>query len=388
MALVRPLHRQLVVFALLTWGCLVCLLLKEIIHQSIAQQATSSLEEALLRPPSSSRSNNKAPITSLPALQSLVERKCKDAKTKEEVTKFVGDVYRENILLPSPTTTTSHAASPSFLPCKHVLLDFGANIGDTAALMMLSGWSGCQKRMDDQLQQLWPKLNVKERSIELLSERRRPPMAYHLEKTILEFDVNLTAEDYCYYGVEGNPAFTQHLQELQHFLANIRPKSLAHVQFLTESVGAGQDGTTKFYLDTVNHKANYWGSSLFADHQDVRKSKKKTDSVSEINVMGYTIPTLLRKTIEAYNTTTTTSSSSSHLILKIDIEGGEDQLLYQAVQEGSLCEFARNNRVDIFVEFHSQRVTGPNPLASKRKEYKTKLEECGVAFHNLDATWA
>jgi hypothetical protein len=59
-------------------------------------------------------------------------------------------------------------------------------------------------------------------------------------------------EDYCYYGAEGNPVFTDRSARLLDMDAPILDR-LQHMHFFTTSVGAGEDGMTKFlYLDTIN----------------------------------------------------------------------------------------------------------------------------------------
>jgi len=48
-----------------------------------------------------------------------------------------------------------------------------------------------------------------------------------------------------------------------------------------------------------------------------------------------------------------TNGGSGHLILKIDIEGGEYGVLRESLESGMLCDYAkRGNRVDLVVEFH------------------------------------
>jgi hypothetical protein len=198
-------------------------------------------------------------------------------------------------------------------------------------------------------------------------------------------------EDYCYYGIEGNPHFTDRLQKIEDFVMAMRPRPVQHMHFFTESVGAGEDGMTKLYLDTVNTKENFWGSSIFKDHQDVKRSANggNVESVAT-PVMGYTIGTLMRKTLRAFDPNASSEDKKGgHLVLKVDIEGGEYPLLHQAVQEGTLCEFVKmGNKADLYIEFHSARVTGKHEYTGKTKEMKEHLTQCGVTFRNLAAWWA
>ena len=79
----------------------------------------------------------------------------------------------------------------------------------------------------------------------------------------------------------------------------------------------------------------------------------------------------------------------NHFILKVDIEGGEYPLLHQAVEEGILCEFVKmGNKADIFIEFHSAKVTGKHDFVGKTKELKNALTGCGVSIGNLGAHWS
>ena len=245
-----------------------------------------------------------------------------------------------------------------------------------------------------------------------------------------EEEDELGPEDYCYYGIEGNPVFTEQLQHLEQYVTSIQPRPIGHVQFLTESVGAGSDGPTTLYLDTVNRKENYWGTSLFANHQDVRKSAEASasfgpnstaaDHAVSANVTGYTLGTLLRQIMVAFtpppppppsassdpsnpsdpspsrsqshdnntDNSDNNNNNNNHLVLKIDIEGGEYPLLDEAIKDGTLCEFvSRGNQVDVLVEFHSRRVIGHHNYPNGKYLQKT-LQQCNVTFHNLQAWWA
>ena len=150
---------------------------------------------------------------------------------------------------------------------------------------------------------------------------------------------------------------------------------------------------TKLYLDTINKDKNYWGSSIFDGHQDVQKSAAaQNGSVETVatDVMGFTIGTLMRQTLVAFDPRATPGDQKGgHMILKVDIEGGAFPFLQQAADEGTLCEYVKmGNQADLYSEFHSQRVTGKNPLFANMKETRKKLEDCGVSFRKLQAWWA
>ncbi|GAX25195.1 hypothetical protein FisN_16Hh034 [Fistulifera solaris] len=275
--------------------------------------------------------------------------------------------------------------------CKHVVMDFGANIGDTSGHVIDSGMIPCDRTKDLKAKTSFVHFDVKTKRFENAANRN--PLTHNLVNLMTKFGALTGPEDYCYYGVEGNPVFTQRLQAIEDFVMSMRPRPIQHMHFFTESVGAGEDGMTKLYLDTVNTDQNFWGSSIFKDHQDVRKSAeeagKSADTIAA-DVMGYTIGTLMRKTLIAFDPAASPEEKKgNHLVLKVDIEGGEYPLLHQAVEEGTLCEFTKmGNTADLFIEFHSARVTGKHDYVGKTKQMKEALEKCGVTFRNLAAWWA
>jgi Methyltransferase FkbM domain len=273
--------------------------------------------------------------------------------------------------------------------CRHVVMDFGANIGDTSGHLVDSGMISCDRKVDLNSATLSSHFNIETKKFELV--QRRNKLTENLERLLTEQESGRGPEDYCYYGIEGNPHFTERLQAIEDHVMAIRPRPVQHMHFFTESVGAGEDGMTKLYLDTVNEKQNFWGSSIFKDHQDVRKSADGKDvELVAVPVMGYTIGKLMRMTLKAFDPKASAADrKGSHLLLKVDIEGGEYPLLHQAVEDGTLCEFVKmGNTADLFIEFHSAKVTGKHDFVGKTKEMKDVLSGCGVTFRNLAANWA
>ena len=316
---------------------------------------------------------------------------CRAAKSEKEVSALTKRNL-EGFSLPQvrvPQPRGDHAVKR----CRNVVMDFGANVGDTSGHVIDTGLIGCAREdLGKQAKTPESHFNIETKRFEHVSKRNKLTQA--MEKLIEDVGKGQSGpEDYCYYGIEGNPHFTDRLQKVEDFVMAIRPRPIEHMHFFTESVGAGEDGMTKLYLDTVNTKENFWGSSIFKDHQDVRKSAEQAGKSAETiaaPVMGYTIGTLMRKTLAAFDPAADAGQKKgSHLILKVDIEGGEYPLLHQAVEEGTLCEFVKmGNTADLFIEFHSVRVTGKHDYVGKTKEMKEKLTACGVNFRNLAAWWA
>ncbi len=284
----------------------------------------------------------------------------------------------------STATLPTQQPKPSVKRCKNVVLDFGANVGDTAGHLIDAGFPNCDAASKNNE---FIRLMLGERKL----ETGKWNMVTKFLKQMMDA-VKKYPEDYCYYGIEGNPAFTERLKGIEDFINAIEPKPLVHASFLTESVGAGEYGMTKLYLDTVNTKENFWGSSIMANHQDVKKSMTEGNltEAPHHDVMGYTITKLMEMTlIGLKEDATEEDKKGSHLLLKVDIEGGEYVLTQEVVESKALCKFVEmGNTVDVVIETHSQRVTGPNPLIGKFGGWKEELTKCGVTFRGLQAWWA
>jgi hypothetical protein len=126
---------------------------------------------------------------------------------------------------------------------------------------------------------------------------------------------DLYPEDCCYYGVEGNPLFTQRLIDLEELVGRSTPRPLRRAHFFTETVGTNVDRPATLYLYTVNTEKNFGGSSIHAQNKDVQRSAAKaTDNKPvAVNVTGITLTTLVQQT--------TLKQAGNHLLIKMDIEG-------------------------------------------------------------------
>lgn len=312
---------------------------------------------------------------------------CSAAKSESDVQaigdKQIAGFTMSELRIPQPRNNTAVRR------CKNVVMDFGANIGDTSGHVVDTGMISCDRKADLNTATLKSHFNIETKQFELVGNRNK--LTEHLEHLISSQGNDQGPEDYCYYGIEGNPHFTERLQAIEDHVMAMKPRPVQHMHFFTESVGAGEDGMTKLYLDTVNTKQNFWGSSIFKDHQDVRRSADGKDAETVATpVMGYTIGTLMRMTFKAFDPNASEEEKKgNHFILKVDIEGGEYPLLHEAVAEGTLCEFVKmGNKADIFIEFHSAKVTGKHDFVGKTKEMKNALTGCGVNMGNLGAHWA
>ena len=320
-------------------------------------------------------------------LRQQLQSQCENAKGLDDLIQIPQNQI-SGYAMPIDPVPVVHNSGHAVRRCKNVVMDFGANIGDTSGHVIDAGMIRCDRANDLNAASSRTHFNVITKQFEVVKKLNK--LSDHLRHLITKDIPDQGPEDYCYYGIEGNPHFTEQLQNLEDYVMAMKPRPIQHMHFFTESVGAGQDGMTKLYLDTVNTKQNFWGSSIFKDHQDVRKSADGNDVESvAVPVMGYTLGTLMRSTLAAFDPNASEKDKTGgYFILKVDIEGGEYPLLQQAVDDGTLCEFVRlGNNANIFIEFHSQKVTGKHDYAGKTKEMKEALMNCGVTMGILGANW-
>lgn len=260
-----------------------------------------------------------------------------------------------------PTTTSATTAQPysnnTTKPqaCRLAFFDLGANVGDSLGKFISVGIPSCDEGDG----------RNRNAGVEASSLGAGPPptdFASHTDATnrlvrwaaqqLAEMGPNLEGkvlrpEHYCYFGVEGNPVFTDRLRRLQEGILRTQPRPVRWAQFFTETVAAAADGPTVLYLDTKNEARNYWGSSLLHSHKDVQASANPDGQVYQAQVKGITLTTLLRERV--------VPEHGSHVLIKMDIEGSEYGLLNEARDSGILCELTEKAiRVDLMVEVHSK----------------------------------
>eukprot|EP00403_Amphidinium_massartii_P012495 CAMPEP_0178415290 /NCGR_PEP_ID=MMETSP0689_2-20121128/23476_1 /TAXON_ID=160604 /ORGANISM="Amphidinium massartii, Strain CS-259" /LENGTH=315 /DNA_ID=CAMNT_0020036607 /DNA_START=103 /DNA_END=1047 /DNA_ORIENTATION=- len=151
--------------------------------------------------------------------------------------------------------------------------------------------------------------------------------------------------------VEANPRFNSELTSLaaQH---------QGSVEVHGQTAAYMCEGTTSFYLDTVNGGSNYCGSSMSNNHPDVKKSGLQEVTVSTLNLNRY----LYENTIPG-----------DWVIIKMDIEGAEWEVI------PCLSDSPSASLVDrLFVEEHYQGWSYGVTTQEEMDAAKTKLQSLGV----------
>jgi Methyltransferase FkbM domain len=267
------------------------------------------------------------------------EQACASSATKQDIQATLTDWF-----LPPPRTgTTDSATLENAQPrlCNFTFLDFGANNGDSMGKFIDAGIVPCPHHRH-------ARYNIDSGRVELLDVIANNYVTpWSRERMLLksqQVGYQLNPEDYCYYGIEGNPVFTKKLQQMEHVVLQSTPSPLKSAHFYTETVAVAKDGPTQLFLET--HGGNYWGSSIYATHKTVQKSAHTDHHAPTVaNVTGLTLTTLAKAT--------TLMVAGNHLLLKIDIEGAEYPVLDEAYASGILCDYAKASvQVDLLIEIH------------------------------------
>jgi Methyltransferase FkbM domain len=231
-------------------------------------------------------------------------------------------------------------------PCEYAFFDFGANIGDSLGKFIDAGIPSCAGDNGAPTRSLH--YDIATGTLAAVGAgtdpiNNRNKLTAWADKMIhgasRQLGRRLEPEDYCYYGFEGNPVFTEQLRNLERRVLLSTPRPLRSVHFFTGTIATGMEGPATLYLDTVNAKQNYWGSSIYATHHDVQDGKYK------VSVQGMTLTTIASQMAHR--------GAGNHVIIKMDIEGAEYLVLNEAYDSGVLCQLAEAAvRVDILVETH------------------------------------
>lgn len=158
--------------------------------------------------------------------------------------------------------------------------------------------------------------------------------------------------DYEAFLVEANPRFEKPLKAIEQANKKVHAYS-STAAYMCEA-------TTSFFLDTVNHDQNYWGSSLSTNHQDTKKSGLTKVTVPTANLMRI----LYENTIPG-----------DYVIVKMDIEGAEWDIL------PCLANAPIAHNIDrLYLEQHPAdwAATGPGTPESVIPDAKAKLTSKGV----------
>jgi len=259
-----------------------------------------------------------------------------------------------------PSTLTKPTSKAPVRECMHAFFDLGTNVGD--ALKSL---------------------------VRLASQPGEAP------KTGLERNIRARWSEWgidplrvCYVGVEGNPRFTNELEQLGRVAATRLQSAFLH----TQTVVSNQVGETTLHLDTISAQKNYWGSSLAPNHDAVRcgnnapskaarakyaagvASRLSPQAITEamqaarqdsscegkrVQVKSVTLTSLMHQHLTAPSSGTPSDGAgrAGTIMVKMDVEGAEYMVLDELASSGTACEYTRLGYAFFMImETHSRRV--------------------------------
>lgn len=166
---------------------------------------------------------------------------------------------------------------------------------------------------------------------------------------------NCPSSDWQAVLVEANPRFNEPLQQIQ-------ARQMGKVTSMSSTAAYMCEGKTSFYLDTINHEKNYWGSSMSSNHRDIQAGDKQKVEVPTMNLMKV----LYEQTIPG-----------DWVMLKMDIEGSEFDVL------PCLALAPAANLVDrLYLEQHDPSWGLAGTSAQQMEIAKSTLRQRGIDIPN------
>jgi len=312
--------------------------------------------------------------------RSEVESACNIAQTEEDMDNIL-TMARDEAFPFSGLGLEQKIIDPDFLPGKHihicpyVFIDFGSGLGDSVMDFIDSGLVGCQVSMKSPKELLpfgfdpmhFHSDGTLQATTKYGRDEANDEFKSWAQDRVRNFDPSFGPEDYCVYGVEGNPKLKHKLKTLENNIARMDPSPLQHIHFMTQTVAGGDPGDAIF-IDHAHEEDGSPGSSLFFNHLHLRESRDTYGKVVEYKVETTTLTTLMKETLSHYHEDNEQiETTRNHLIVNIDVEGSEYKLLNEARNSEFLCDFAlQGNLVDIFVNYHSPEILGIETAAMLR----------------------
>jgi FkbM family methyltransferase len=161
------------------------------------------------------------------------------------------------------------------------------------------------------------------------------------------------------YLFEANPVFNTALVRAKEKYDTLG----ISVNIFPSTVVDTNDGTRTFFLDTVNTGTDFWGSSIYATHPDVVKSRSNGTELTSINLARW----LLMNTLPR-----------DFVVVKMDVEGAEYELVPHMAEMGMWTVVDH-----LLIEWHGIEVPEDKVLLAKAAVEKLKAE--GVNLPSYDS---
>jgi hypothetical protein len=179
--------------------------------------------------------------------------------------KLEKNAIQEGFILPQVTADNNNLRGvlehKKYESCKNAFIDLGTNIGDSIGYFVDLSIDVCYPLWMKSLPQTrkskdfpHPHLDINKLEISHKGSeynRLHTTLLHHMTNT-----KDMTPENTCVYGMEGNPIFTERLNKLENYIMDMKPRPVRHLHIHTESVATAEDGPTKLFLDKSSVKNN------------------------------------------------------------------------------------------------------------------------------------
>ena len=272
--------------------------------------------------------------------------------------------------------------------CRHVLLEFGVDKGETVGHFVQSAVPTCPKH-----QVGFPVYSLDEGYIELYSQeveqnpvvswfhgrmkqlrdqgRRRliPPRGGEKVKSLKDAARTVGPEDYCVYGTETNPVRIERLARMQQRVMLTNPRPVRRLEFWFDTVLSSFDGPVAPTPQRDNPYYQQMSSS--SSSSGVRHTNHTLD--------GRTLSSILRDTVQTGPDKLGGGGGHAMIVLREDVFGS----LVEAAP--TICQLAQQHsvQVDLLVDLRQEH-NATDYAMYEREGIRELLATCGVHLFQTD----
>ena len=192
--------------------------------------------------------------------------------------------------------------------------------------------------------------------------RKAPILRYYMRT--FGFD----RKSVCSIGFEGNPAHTNPLNIVQKGYNDAG----YHCTIFTETAVSTVDGPTAFYSDIASLPIyKQWGASL-----EFRRGTHAEHANS--SVYGVDFNKFFLKVYDVWTQTSNYSPTKSKVMVKVDVEGSEQELMPHLLAGGSLC------KMNVIISEWHPRMDNVKSIEPHLRAVISRVRTCKHEMINLD----
>jgi len=160
-----------------------------------------------------------------------------------------------------PSATSSASRYQPYRRCRNSFIDLGTNIGDSVGYFIDNSIDVCsplwaEANPSQKFDANFPRPHIDVATLEIKHRGSKPNPLFGLLQRLSKESPAAMSENFCVYGMEGNPEFTNRLTKLEAYITAMDPRPVQHIHIFKESVVTAIDGPTKLFLDKTSVKEN------------------------------------------------------------------------------------------------------------------------------------